>query len=198
METQTDQGVDKIQIFGKADRDAQGNIASQMPAFYNTAQIELLEEEIGKYKRALESGIITADKIMLHKQELGKAEEKLKDIRDSEPNLSEGEKDRVTKQYKQLGTKISQYMYSIDEESRGLVDAHQESNRNTKPCIVLDKDGIMFAQECGVRNIVKDGKAHKVSRNDASRMWKILGSLIGDYTNVEYLRKKTGSSKKVM
>ena len=102
-------------------------------------------------------------------------------ISSSRPKLKGKDKDDIAKGYKELGGQIAESMFTLSDMKRGTASAHEEARRMVKPIISVDPK---LAASCGVNT--KDGM---VSRNDASKIYKIMGKLIGDNTNIEVLRK---------
>jgi hypothetical protein len=184
-----------IRFFGAADRQGKtetGVIRSEYPAWYHTQRIEDLEERINRARRELERGVSTPNIAELRAQ-VERDEQILSTILESKPVLSDKDKDKLAKIYKELGDQISDSMFTYTDMMKGLANAHEEYRRNSKPCI--NADGmVQVLRECGV-NIEPGQKM--VTRNQATRAWKIIGGALGEQTNVEGLRKdtKTGTIK---
>lgn len=156
---------------------------SQYPAFYYDVHISELKETIDSEERRLNAGQVPYDLAYKLKASIEKNKKLLEEIERSRPSLSDGERDRINKAYKQLGKEIGQYLFSRSEMMIGLASPHEEARRMTEPCISADGfDELIKA--CNVQ--VTDGK---VTRNGAAKMFKICGKLIGEPTNIEVLRK---------
>jgi len=183
--------LDKIQFFGDVDRRhkrADERIASEYPAFYFPTKLEELKENIDKTKRQISMGLIPASELPYAKAELEKSEKRLKEIKSSLPKLSGKEKDALAKVYGELGEQIADAMFTRTAMKKGLADAHEEARRMSEPIIKVGDAGKMF-ENMGITPV--DGK---VSRNQASRAWKIIGKVLGESSNTESLRRdmKTG------
>ena len=76
-------------------------------------------------------------------------------------------------------------MFTRSEMKKGLADPHDEARRMVQPCIDITGN-VHVARSCGID--VPTGQT-KINRNQATKMWKILGRLCDERTNVEYLRK---------
>ena len=177
-----------IVFFGEIDRSEKGKIKSEFPAWYFENNVEDLEEEVGQKKRALERKNINWEDIEATKQEVALLEEKLKSIKGSKPKLKGADKDRVYKEYNRLKGEIRDSMFTRTEMMKGLASAHEEAKRMTEPGISVDPE---LADACNIR-LTKG----KVSRNDASKMFKIMGKVLGDVpTNTEYLRRDRNTGR---
>lgn len=171
-----------IKFFGKVDRNRDGEIKSEYPAYMLVSQKEALEEEVAALQRLVKDPGMDYESRFKKEEELGKAKTQLALITKSEPKLKAAEKDRLAKNYKDLSERIGASMFSYDEMHKATADAHKEARRMVEPCIEVDPE---IAKECGVR---VDGR-NMASRNGASKMFKILGYHLGDETNVETLRR---------
>jgi len=172
---------EKITFFGKVDRNNRGNISSEYPAWALKAQFDDLKESVSRNERLLESGNVVPSERPYLVETLEKEKRRLNEIEESMPKLTTKQKDDAYAAYKELSNKIAESLFSRDEMRLGLADAHEEARRMVNPVIDVDPK---FAAACGVTP--KNGK---VSRNEASRMFKIMGAYLGEKTNVEYLRK---------
>ena len=170
-----------IEFFGEIDKNRSGKISSQYPAWYFDSQIEELSESIARKERSIKRGDMPSSEIGYAVSELDKERKKLDKISSSRPKIKGKDKDDMAKVYKEIGGQIAESMFTLSDMKRGTASAHEEARRMVKPIISVDPK---LAEACGVKTT--DGK---VSRNDASKMYKIMGKLIGDNTNVEALRK---------
>jgi len=111
------------------------------------------------------------------------------------PKLSDGEKDRLARIYKEeLSPQISASLFTRTDMMKGMANPHEEAKRMVQPCIKLSGEAVQFADLCKVE--VKNG--NMVSRNNAAKMFKLIGKLLGMPTNIEVLRKDTyGGTVKV-
>lgn len=171
-------------FFGAVDRDYKGKVCSEFPAWMLPIHREKLSEEIDSMKRRLRSGEVDEyDARTSLKEEIDKNEVRLQEIDASRPMISAAMKDKISKHYAELSKSISASMFTRYEENHNFADAHEEMNRMLKPCIAVDEK---LAKAANLK-LDKDGK---VSRNDATKLWKILGHVLGLATNVERLRKQ--------
>ena len=173
-----------MEFFGEIDKNARGMIQSEYPAWYFDSQIVMLKEEIGSSERALEMGRIPPENVPYARAELQMMKEKLYRIKDSRPKLSDGERDRLNRRYKELSAKIGESLFDRSSMMFGIASPNQEAKRMTESCISLDEPLQELAIACNVK--VDDGK---VSRNGAAKVFKIIGKLLGESTNLEVLRK---------
>lgn len=171
----------KLEFFGKIDRDRDGNIGSTLPAWYFDSQVDTMKETIQRRESALERGDIPADYVYQTREDLKRDKERLDSIESSRPKLDDKHSDMLDKAYKELSSDIKDSMFTRDDMQRGFADAHEEARRMTKPCIKIDPE---LARKCGV-----DARDGMVSRNDATKIFKIVGKALGEETNVERLRK---------
>ena len=174
-----------VQFFGEVDRNEKGQISSQFPAWYFEAHVDELKESIARKERSLQRGDIPPDAIPTTKAELAKETVRFDEIMKSKPKVGDAEKNLIWKQYKSLGKKISETMFTRSDMMFGTASAHEEAKRMIDPIIELDKDQLALADAIGV----KADENSKVSRNSAAKIFKMLGKLIGEPTNIEVLRK---------
>ena len=179
-----------ITFFGAADRvgkTTQGKIASEYPAWYHDVRIDNLEQEIAENERKMAPEYVGLEES--EKAKLRATTAQLKQMHTaiiaSKPNLSAKDKDELAATYQYLSEQISDSMYSRSEMNKGLANAHEEARRMKKPIISADKF-VMAARKMGIE-IPKGQK--KISRDQATKVWKICGKLLGEETNAESLRK---------
>ena len=183
-EIQIKGGLEDVEFFGDVDK-VNGKVGSQYPAYYYGQQTREIDDAIKRSKFNLEQGLIS-DKGKPHElAELRKNEEKREKIEESRPKLEGVVLDKVAEVANGLGKKIQKIMPTYSDMKRGIADAHKEYEKETVPCIELKGDEFIIAKKLGCR-ISNDGK---VNRNDASRVWKICRSVIGEDSDVEVLRK---------
>ncbi len=152
------------------------------------SQLDDLREGIASKERAIARGDIDPASLPQMKQDIEKETERLEQILDSKPIISDKEKDELKKVHKSLGMLIGDSMFSRDDMRNGRADAHEEDRRNRQPCIKISGE---MAELC-INNGIKPTETKngiELSRNDASRLWKMAGHTIGEPTNTEYLRK---------
>jgi len=173
-----------MEFFGEIDRNARGMIQSEYPAWYLDAQIQNLKEEISSNENALNMGRVPLDNIPYAKSELEMLKQKLHSIEDSKPKLSDGERDRLWQRYREIAAKIEESLFVRSDMMFGIASPNQEAKRMVEPCIEIDGPLQELAIACNVK--ITDGK---VSRNGAAKVFKIIGKLLGEPTNLEVLRK---------
>ena len=176
--------VKDMELFGEVDRDVRGRIASEYPAWYFETHIENLKEERASLIRRIERGEIPPDGRPYAESEARNMKERIEHIESSRPELSGDERDKLHKLHRQFSNKISDSMFTRSEMMMGTASAHEEAKRMVQKLIGLSPEQQAFAKTCNV-----NPEGGKISRNDATRVWKILGRLIGEGTNVEGLRK---------
>lgn len=175
--------MSEVMFFGKVDRNKKGTVSSEYPAWAMGTHIEELEESIHQKKTVLERKLYIPGEEMNIKATLDREEKRLSEIKESRPALETADENRVYKGYKEVGKKIADSLFSRDDMERGLANPHEEKNRMVKPCIEIDPE---LAVACNIpAERIKD---NKVSRNDAARIYKIIGSYFGENTNIEALR----------
>ena len=184
--------LDGINFFGSVDRKGKtkdGAITSEYPAFYFHTQYEELKEETEKQERQIELGLVPASELPYAKAEVERNIKRLEDIVKANPNLTGPQKDAIHDVYKDLAAQISDSMYTRTDMKKGLVDAHEEARRMSQPIISI-KGKEKFFHNMGIK-----ATGGKISRNQASKAYKIIGKVLGENTNTEHLRRdrKTGT-----
>lgn len=171
--------------FGDVDRNKKGEIGSQYPSWYFEQQQDELRESMEFKKRAIERGSIPKDSVAETLADIAREEQRLREIEQGRPRLKDSELDEVAKTREEIGAHISEALFTRTEESKNLTSGHEEARRMMKPCIKVTSDAMARAcKDCGVT--IKDGM---ITRNEAAKVWKIMGKLIGEDTNVERLRR---------
>lgn len=176
-----------IHFFGKVDKNKDGVIASQYPAWMMETHVEELKRAIEEKELKLANHMVEPEDMMYIKAELDREKKRLVDIESSKPTLSGEQKDKVYSNYKDLAGKIADSLFTRDEMMLGLANPHEEAHRMVDPIIPINPE---IAEACGVES--RDGK---VSRNEATRIFKILGKVLGEETNVEALRRDSRRRK---
>ena len=171
----------KFSFFGAVDKNKEGKIGSEYPAWIMGSHIDELKEGIQQKERVMKMGLVDAANLPYHKETLAKEVKRLGEITVSKPVLTDKEKEKVELTYKSIQEQISNSMFTRNEMKLGLADAHEEAKRMVTPIISTDKD---IAKACNVP--ISGGR---VSRNGAIKMYKIMGSFLNAQTNAEYLRK---------
>jgi hypothetical protein len=176
-------------VFGSIDKNRDNKIASEWPAWMQERNVDNLREEINQIEVGIKSGRIVDSDIHENRVRKAKLESKLEAIMKSKPNPDVAEKDMLYKYYRTFGAKISESMFTRSDMNFGLAPAHEEAKRMKLPCITLDPDECNIALSC---NVTPD-KKRMVSRDQASKVFKLLGKILDEPANVEHLRqdKKT-------
>jgi hypothetical protein len=80
-------------------------------------------------------------------------------------------------------------MFTRTDMKNGLASPREEARRMKKPCITLEPDECSIAETCNV----EPDKKRMVSRDAATKVFKLLGNILDEPANVEHLRldKKT-------
>jgi len=151
--------------------------------------IDDMREGIESKKRAIARGDMPMDAIPMAKAEIDKEEARLNAILESKPKLSPQEKDMIANIHKELGEKISESMFTYDEMHKGFADPHKEVNRMMKPIIKIDKATAEICEENGIK-VERSRNTLLLTRNAASKMYKIIGRYLGENGNVEQLRRR--------
>jgi hypothetical protein len=183
-----------VTFFSKVDINKHGKIGSQMPAWTMTTLVEELREGIDRKERALEAGTIPSDDIMKTKENLKREKERYESIVSGRPELSETDENMLLKSYKTLGSEIGNSMFTRSDMKMGLADAHEEVRRMKDPIIGVNKDIAGLCEENGISVSKKNG-ANYVSRDGATKIWKIIGKYFGEPSNVESLRRDKVKSR---
>ena len=174
-----------FQIFGSVDLNEKGNVKSVYPSWYFDYLRDDLQNEVDRMETDLTFDKIPRSEIAIHKERLAQKRDKLLNLDQAALTLRGKQKDKVSKVYDDLGREISSALFTRDQMRKGLADPREEMKRMTEPCIEVRGDAMNIAKACNVK--VTKGK---VTRDGASKVWKILGKALGDSpTNVEYLRR---------
>ena len=182
--------------FGEMDRNANGDIASEYPAWYIKGNYDDLKDTVLDMKsrlRRAENGEISfpseEDKAEF-KRELARTESRLASIESSRPNMTDAASKRYSKVYDYLTKEIKALMFTRNADHRGTTDAAKEAELMTMPVVkVPDEDFASIAKACGVERFPIVQGVTKITRNDAVKIWKQCGRLLDAETNVEVLRK---------
>jgi hypothetical protein len=178
--------LESVEFFGSVDRKdgkMDGRIVSEYPAFYFTTHIDELVERIASNKRAIDSGAINPQAIPELRAEIERDTKRLSEINKSHIKLTGKDKDEAATLYKHLADHIQDSMFCRSDMMKGLANPHDELKRRITPIIPVGKFGAVF------KNMGIDPVKGKVSRTQASRVFKILGKVLEENTNTEHLRK---------
>ena len=172
---------DGIQFFGNIDKTKDGEVASEMPAWFFDVQVDKLIENVEKRERAIVNGTVPPDHIWNEKNEVANLKKKITEIQMSKPTLKGGQKDMVYKEYQNLQKQIADSLPTRKEDRDGLVNPRDELKRMKSPHIDISPK---MAEACGIKT------SGKISGDQANRCYKMMGSILGENTNVERIRKE--------
>ena len=101
----------------------------------------------------------------------------------SKPKLKGKEEEEAAKFYGHLSDQLRDAMPSRSDMKKGLADAHEEVRRMTTPIIDVRGKTKMLS------NMGIEAKGGKITRTQAAKAFKIVGRVLGEPTNIEYLRR---------
>lgn len=178
-----------IVYFGEVDINKKTGLpSSDYPAWCHDPQIEELKDEIRASEKAIDLELYKGKDLMRMREQLSIKKNRLEQILDSKPKVSDTDKDRIASARKELGERIGESMFTASDMMRGTADAHIEAERMVRPCVAIKSEyEAGLAKSCGMN--IENGK---ISRNDAARIWKIQGKLLGEsILDAEQLRRQT-------
>lgn len=185
MAEEKDEKIGNVDLYSNLDRDRYGNIASEFPAWYFETHLDNMKEELNSIERRLERGAVSQEEQPYARAEMERLKEKIRSIEKSKPQIKDGERTTLQKCYRELAGKIQDSMFTYSEMMMGTANANEEARRMVNPCIGLSASLKTLAKTCNV----KMAQGGTVSRNGAIKIWKIIGKLINEGTNVESLRR---------
>jgi hypothetical protein len=174
---------ERIQFFTEHDIDSNGHIKNAYPTYYNSKQRDDIEYEISMLEAGIKGGHYNSASEGIAREKLKKAKEALDKMNEVRP-LFEKEKDSIAALTRDAGQRISESMFSREEEKRGLTDAHELARRWTDPCIPVSDQIAEVATRHGM--VVKDKKMNQV---DLTRLWQMGQEALGENRDAEYLRR---------
>lgn len=185
-------------FFGYQDRHwnrkaRQEEIISSFPAWYFRNHIREIERKIDQCSHILngDPNIYSTEAKTIARYEKEKYKSQLEAIMEGKPKFSQlgvKSRDYLAKFYQWAGKVIGDEMPTRSEMMGGssgkyVFDVHEHLKREEeKRLAIIDYADI--ARACN-RQIVKD----KISLKDLQVMWKIVGRLLDEQTNVEVLRR---------
>ena len=174
-----------VRFFSEVDyvttKDGKKVQSSEFPAWYFDNMIDEMQESLLKDEQAIKAGRLSGEQLASARDRVERYRDRLSKIEESRPAL---DKDKVSKNWKELGKNISSMMYSRSQMQKGIAPAEGEAKRMVQPCVPVTPEIQEYAKACNVP--VVDGK---VSRNGAEKIWKLCGRYLGEITNSEVLRK---------
>jgi len=174
----------KIQFFGEVDLNDDGEIRSDMPAWYLEPHIDYMEEDISRKETALAQNRIVADQVPMVKEEIKQERKRLSEIKNSKPVLNDVQKDRCARAYESLKHQISDSMPTRKQAKDGLVNPYDEMKRLKEKHITIEP---ALAKSLGVKT-----DHGKITGDAANKCFQILGKVLGEPTNPETLRRDHG------
>lgn len=181
--------VEEFSFFSEVDRDPRtGKVVSEYPAWWHTANVEDLEDEVDQMRLALSNGTLKPANVAEAERSLEKLQEKLEDIRKSEPKLDGTMKDDFAKAINFLKAQVRESMPSRESMARNMVDSRAESKLMSEPCIGIMNlpKGAILAAACNVP--FKKDKPF-LSRDHAIKILLITSKALNEPFFVESLRK---------
>ncbi len=172
----------EFQVFSEVDLNQYGRIGSYMPAWAYTQLIDDLKNEINNMELQVRVSNISAERLSELEKSITNKKERLYEIEEGKPKI---DKDKIDELQNTLGEKIADSMFSRTDMMRGIADAHEEARRMTEKCIKLSDTEAKFAKACNIP-VSKD---KTISRNHASKAWKIARRYLGENSNIELLRR---------
>lgn len=161
-------------------------IVNTYPLYYSNTQRDDIAEERRMIEKAIEGGLY--DPV-----EMPEVKKRLKTLRDKEemfahiePRHLEAKKDSISKLNRRIETILRDSMFSRREMEKGLADPHEEARRMSEPVISLPRE----IQGLAVANGIAVSSSGKINRNDLVRVWQMGQKVLGEYTDVEYIRKE--------
>ena len=175
------------QFFSEADIDKNtGKIKSEFPMWYNPRLIQEIEDEVLTKEGALASGQVPRGQEADYRDNLNRLKDQLEKVKNmSLVDDAKNDKQLLGKAIKDLAKEISSRLPSDTMCKKNLVDPNMEYRQMTQPCIDVKDDNMAeLAKACNVP--ITDGK---ITREGACKMWKIGTKFMGEYANIEMLRK---------
>lgn len=178
-------------FFGKVDRDRDGKIASEYPAWMHQTNIRNMEEEYESISRAIERGDIDPGDIPYQRQEADKLKQRVEEIYEGRPDLPAGDKDAVARSRKELQELIRDRLFTTTEMKKGTASAIKEAELMSKPCVKLSGKLAELAEANGIPMNDKG----EVSRTQAERLFKMTSAYLEEDGNVESFRRERNTRK---
>lgn len=174
-----------ITFFGAVDRKdgrMDGEVMATEPAWALENQVEDLRDQITQQQGRIERGEVPAQELEYARSELRLFKKRYDEIMESRPKITGKNKDDLAAFREDLMGKISDSMPSYDEIQKGHVDPQEDLKRQKQPCIKVNPEmARMF-------NVETDSRG-RVSRDDATRMFKIASRYLGESAYSETLRR---------
>jgi hypothetical protein len=174
-----------MDFFGDLDKNGKGKVASEYPAWYYDVHLDNLREDVSSAKRALAAGRVSAETVQVVKAEIEQGSSKIEQIEKTRPKLSDKERDGLWKLYKEeLCPLISANLFSRSSMQKGLASGHEEAKRMVECRIPVKSELLATMLTCANGKVVSG----KTNRNSLAKVFKMVGKLLGEATNIEVLR----------
>lgn len=179
-----------IKFFGEMDINPKiGTISSEYPMWYSKAHMEELADSISSLERQIDNGSFPRDREGEMRAELKKFKERYHKIESSVPKMSGVEKDKFAKLRKEMGKEIAAGLFTRSQMMKGTVDPQVEADRMVLPKIPVKPEYEELIRASNIKP--RDGK---ISRDELSKVWKLVGRTLnlngGDEDlNTEVLRR---------
>ncbi len=181
-----------FQFFSEADmrRDpttGEMKVVSEYPMWYSPRFVQDMEDEVSIREAALTNGAVPPGHEAEYRESLARAKSQLKKMQDmTMVEDARNDREALGRAAKEIGKTLASMMPKQSLCDRKLVDANREYHNLNVPTVTVENDlQADLARACNVPII--DGK---VTGYGAQKMWKIATKYLGDYANVETLRKQ--------
>jgi len=107
-----------ISFFSETDMN-KGKVSSEYPAWYFNTMIDDLKEDIRREEWNLEKNIVPRDQLPVIRDRVKRLKAKLDAVEESRPQLTDIEKNKLTKTMKELGKEIAAKMLPVPRCRKG-------------------------------------------------------------------------------
>lgn len=178
-----------VKFFSETDlrTDDKGNITGRncdYPRWYFPKIIQDKKEEIRQKKFDIESGRYPQGRLQEAKEGLRTAEKQLAGLESQQPDFTKY-RDVLAGAADELGEEIAARMPTLSQMKKGLDDPHKLIQIETTPCIEIKSARV--ANLASVNGFKTTNK--KLTGGDATKLWQLCRTAIGESGNPEWLRK---------
>jgi hypothetical protein len=171
-------------FYAEHDIDDKGRISSEYPSWYTPHMLREMEDEIANMEGALLTGQIPKGYEAEYRDNLVGKKERFEKAKDSSL-VTDVDRGKVGDALKDVAAILKDEMPSTRAMADGFIDSDMELRKITIPYIKVDE---RIAELCQAANVpIVEGK---VSREGLAKAWKIGTKWMGEYANVEVLRKR--------
>ena len=170
--------------YGRKRETGEKFIKHQYPRWYGRKEKEDIAEEIRMLEKGIENKYFPAGEIGAVRERLKRAKTVMDDIDQQMPSF-EKQKDTLAKLRTEAGESLAPTMYKRNEETKGLVDAHDLSELWSQNKIEVTPLVADVARQNGIE-VTKDRKMNQVN---LSRLWQLASAALGESRNPEVLRR---------